>query len=97
MFFRYTGIRTSFIVRVLGDYRRSKTRGQLFTRVHNVALPIVAMGVGNPIVRKNLPLFEVALVLVRFDHVASIIVNANHGNRRRKAVAFCESENVTIA
>jgi hypothetical protein len=24
-------------------------------------------------------LFEVALVLVRFDHVASFIVNANHG------------------
>ena len=23
-------------------------------------------------------LFEIALVLVRFDHVASIIVNANH-------------------
>jgi hypothetical protein len=26
-----------------------------------------------------LPLFEIALVLVRLDHVASIIVNANHG------------------
>jgi hypothetical protein len=25
-----------------------------------------------------LPLFEIALVLVRFDHVASVIVNANH-------------------
>jgi hypothetical protein len=25
------------------------------------------------------PLFEIALVLVRFDHVASIIVNANQG------------------
>jgi hypothetical protein len=25
------------------------------------------------------PLFELARVLVRFDHVASIIVNANHG------------------
>jgi len=24
------------------------------------------------------PLFEIALVLVRFDHVASVIVNANH-------------------
>ncbi len=24
------------------------------------------------------PLFEIALVLVRFDHVASFIVNANH-------------------
>jgi hypothetical protein len=28
---------------------------------------------------KLLPLFEIALVLVRFYHVASIIVNANHG------------------
>jgi hypothetical protein len=27
---------------------------------------------------ENLPLFELALVLVRFDHVASFIVNANH-------------------
>jgi hypothetical protein len=25
------------------------------------------------------PLFEVALVLVRLDHVASLIINANHG------------------
>jgi hypothetical protein len=28
---------------------------------------------------KNSRLFEVALVLVRFDHVARLIVNANHG------------------
>jgi hypothetical protein len=27
----------------------------------------------------RLPLFEVALVLVRLNHVASFIVNANHG------------------
>ena len=26
-----------------------------------------------------LPLFEIALVFVRFDHIASTIVNANHG------------------
>ena len=25
-----------------------------------------------------LPLFEIALVFVRFDHVASLIVNAHH-------------------
>jgi hypothetical protein len=25
------------------------------------------------------PLFEIAIVLVRFDHVARVIVNANHG------------------
>jgi hypothetical protein len=25
------------------------------------------------------PLFEIALVLVRFDHVASFIVTVNHG------------------
>jgi hypothetical protein len=28
---------------------------------------------------KNSPLFEIARVLVRFDHVASVIVNANDG------------------
>jgi len=27
---------------------------------------------------KNSWLFEIALVFVRFDHVASVIVNANH-------------------
>ena len=27
----------------------------------------------------NLPLFEIALVAMRFDHIASFIVNANHG------------------
>jgi hypothetical protein len=26
-----------------------------------------------------LPLFEIARVLVRFNHVASYVVNANHG------------------
>jgi hypothetical protein len=29
--------------------------------------------------RVNSPLFEIALVLVRLDHVASIIVNVSHG------------------
>jgi hypothetical protein len=28
---------------------------------------------------KTLPLFELALVLVRFDHVARFIEHANHG------------------
>jgi hypothetical protein len=28
---------------------------------------------------RGLPLFELALVLVRFDHIASFIVNVNHG------------------
>ena len=28
---------------------------------------------------KNLRLFEIALVLVRFNHVARFIVNANYG------------------
>jgi hypothetical protein len=28
--------------------------------------------------QQNLPVFEITLVLVRFDHVASFIVNANH-------------------
>ena len=27
----------------------------------------------------GLPFFELALVLVRLDHIASVIVNANHG------------------
>jgi len=29
--------------------------------------------------KKSLPLFEIATVLVRPDHIASFIVNANHG------------------
>jgi hypothetical protein len=29
--------------------------------------------------KRPLRLFEIARVLVRFDHVASIIINANHG------------------
>jgi hypothetical protein len=29
--------------------------------------------------RKASPPFELAFVLVRFDHIASIIVDANHG------------------
>ena len=29
--------------------------------------------------KASLPLFEIALVLVRLDHIASAIVNANHG------------------
>jgi hypothetical protein len=28
---------------------------------------------------KTSPLFEIALVLVCLDHIASIVVNANHG------------------
>jgi len=31
-------------------------------------------------VRSRSPFFEIARVLVRFDHVASRIVNANHNN-----------------
>jgi hypothetical protein len=37
-------------------------------------------------VKSNLPLFEIARVLVRFDHVARFIVNANHGIVRAEAV-----------
>jgi hypothetical protein len=29
--------------------------------------------------RQRSPLFEIALVFLRLDHVASIIINANHG------------------
>jgi hypothetical protein len=29
--------------------------------------------------REKLTLFEIARVLVSFDHVASLIINANHG------------------
>jgi hypothetical protein len=38
-----------------------------------------AQSVGLPPEKKvNLPVFEIARVLVRFDHIASRIVNANH-------------------
>jgi hypothetical protein len=33
---------------------------------------------GSHLTRALSPLLEIALVLVRFDHVASVIVNANH-------------------
>ena len=41
-----------------------------------------------------LGLFEVALVLVRFDHVASVIVNTNDGGVRADEIltAFVELE-----
>ena len=32
---------------------------------------------------KNLPLLEIALVLVRLDHVARVIVNANYDPKRK--------------
>jgi len=35
--------------------------------------------VDRDLLRLNSPLFEIASVLVRVDHVASVIVNANHG------------------
>src|SRR4029453_13793411 len=38
-----------------------------------------------------LSLFEIALVLVRLDHVASFVVNANHGIVR-PAIMFCVSD-----
>jgi hypothetical protein len=34
----------------------------------------------DPVARRDLPFFEVALVLVRFDHVATLIVNANRSH-----------------
>jgi len=34
----------------------------------------------------NQPLFEIALVLLRFDHAASRIINANHSIMRAAAV-----------
>jgi hypothetical protein len=34
---------------------------------------------GNQQSCRALPLFKLALVLVRFEHIASIIANANHG------------------
>jgi len=40
------------------------------------ATAIWANGLVND--QKNLPLFELARLLVRFDHIASLIVNANH-------------------
>jgi len=37
-----------------------------------------ALGGGGFLFRLASPLFEIAVVLVRFDHVASGIVNGNH-------------------
>ena len=40
--------------------------------------------------RQFSPLFKLALVLVRFDHVASFILNANHGIMRATAMLGAE-------
>jgi hypothetical protein len=34
------------------------------------------------------PLFEIALVLVRLDHIANVIINANHSVREKRTVAI---------
>ena len=41
--------------------------------------------------KANLPLFEIALVFVRFDDVARVIVNANH------TVMWSAEEEVPVA
>jgi len=43
-----------------------------------LALEQVCRNLDRPL-HAALPLFELALLLVCLDHVASIIVNANHG------------------
>jgi hypothetical protein len=50
--------------------------------------------------RSILPLFEIALVRVRLDHVACFIVNANHSAIRAAAmhrVADCAADRVRFA
>jgi hypothetical protein len=55
------------------EYDYNGKRGQLQTATNRSI--VVSRGPANKIA---LPLFEIARVLVRFDHVASFIVNANH-------------------
>src|SRR5712692_5517075 len=43
---------------------------------------------------QKLPLFEIARVLVRLDHVARVIVNANH-SIMRAAVKLCVADCIT--
>ncbi len=43
---------------------------------------------GRSAERKPSPLFELAFALVRFDHVARFIVNANHGVVRTAVKLF---------
>jgi hypothetical protein len=40
---------------------------------------------------KKLPLFEIARMLVRFDHVARFIINPNHGLIERRCVCVRNS------
>ncbi len=40
-------------------------------------------------VASALRLFELARVLVRLDHIASFVVNANHGPKRRLSRVPC--------
>jgi len=39
----------------------------------------IFVSVGSKRIGEPSPLFEIALVLVRLDHTASVIVNADHG------------------
>jgi hypothetical protein len=56
-----------FITFLFSDESQREQAKKLFVRVRDL-------------MRTNRsPLFEIALVLVRFDHVAHCIVNANHG------------------
>jgi hypothetical protein len=50
------------------------------------------------VAKRALPLFEIALVLVRLDHIARSIVKANHGVVRtdEKLAAFLELERAIL-
>ena len=50
----------------------------LLDKIPVVRLRHLGSGISRKRKKHALPLFEIALVFVRFDHVASIIVNANH-------------------
>jgi len=54
---------------------RPSSEERLFSPEQSLGWPI------DPVLANifsELPLFEIALVLVRLDHVASVIVNADH-------------------
>jgi len=54
----------------------SKVRQSEHPFIDSARFQVLARSVNLP---SGLPFFEIARVLVRLDHVANIIVNANHG------------------
>jgi hypothetical protein len=68
-----SGDRSMWVQRALSD--NSLSSGCPISTRHRPVAPASAVKIGG---QANSPFFELARTLVRFDHVATLIVNANH-------------------